>query len=228
MSEAEEEKPYQRKLSLGQRFYKLLIAPSKAMEDIGLAPDYGGVGIVILLQVILSIMAIVLVFQKMQFVGPGASFIMSYVAGILVFAVAIAVALFMVRWLVKSLLVKVICDSGSSWSFSTAASVTGYAYLPQVIISVVSFFVSWALIPTVTIDTGNLTQAIVTMTQYEAQLSWLQLVFTLPMSIVAVVWKSYLGGLGAHFGTEKKCSRGAGIAAFFVLGVIGLVIDFVV
>jgi hypothetical protein len=228
MSEVEEEKPYQRKLSLGQRFYKLLIAPSEAMEDIGLAPDYGGVGIVVLLSVIMSIMAILLVFQKIQFVGPYASFITGSMMGTLVLVVAIAVGLFLVRWLVKSFLVKVICDSGSSWSFSTAASITGYAYLPQVVIGIVSFCVSWILIPTVIIDTTDLTQALVTMNQYEAQLTWLRLIFTLPMSIVAIVWKSYVGGLGAHFGTEKKCSRGAGIAAFFVLGVIGLVIDFVV
>jgi hypothetical protein len=191
--EAEEEKPYERKLSLAQRFYNLLIAPSKAMEDIGLAPDYEGVGVIILLQVVLFIMAILLAFQKMQFVGPYTSSIMGYVTGILVLAVPIAVAFFLARWLVKSLLVKVVCDSGSSWSFSTAASVTGYAYLPQAIVGIVSYCISWVLIPTVTIDTTNLTQALATMTQYEAQVNWLRLVFTLPMSIVSVVWKSYLG-----------------------------------
>jgi hypothetical protein len=228
MSEQEAEKPYLRKLSLAKRFSKLLISPSKAMEDIGLAPDFAGVGIIVILEIILSIAATVLVFQKLQFVGPYASAILNAVTGVLAFAIVLGVGIFLVRWLLKSLLVKVTCDSGSSWSFSAAASVTGYAYLADVIVGIIGLIASWFLIPSVVIDTTNSTQALIAMTQYEAQINWLKLVFTLPVNIIGVVWKSYLGGLGAHFGTKQKCSRGTGIAVFLVLGFIGLVINFVI
>jgi hypothetical protein len=227
MSEQESEKPYLRKLSLVNRFANLLISPSEAMEDISLAPDFAGVGIIIILEIVLSIMATVLVFQKLQFVGPSANAIISVVTGALVFAIALGVAIFLLRWLVKSLLVKAACDSGSSWSFSAAASVTGYAYLADTIVGTIGLIASWFLIPSVVIDTTNLSQALITMTQYQAQINWLKLIFTLPMSIIGVVWKSYLGGLGAHFGTKSRCSRGTGIAVFLVLGIIGLVINFV-
>jgi hypothetical protein len=227
MSEQESEKPYLRKLSLAKRFSKLLISPSKAMEDIGFAPDFAGVGIIVILNIILSIMATVFVFQKLQFVGPYANAIISAVSGALIFAVLLSVGIFLIRWLVKSLLVKAACDSGSSWSFSAAASVTGYAYLGDVIVGVIGLIASWFLIPSVVIDTTDLNLALITMTQYEAQINWLKLMFTLPMSVIGVVWKSYLGGLGAHFGTKQNCSLGTGIAVFLVLGFIGLIINLV-
>jgi hypothetical protein len=228
MSEVENVEPYNRKLSLAKRLSKLLNSPSKAMEDIGLAPDYAGVVVVIILEIFLSSMASILVLQKFQFVGSQASFIMGYLTGVLVLAIVLGIGIFLVRWLVKSLLVKAACDSGSSWSFGTAASVTGYAYLADVIVGIIALIPSWYLIPSVVIDTSNMTQALATMTQYEAQISFLRLIFSLPISIIGVLWKSYLGGLGAHFGTDKMCSRGKGIAAFLVLGFIGLAIDFVV
>jgi hypothetical protein len=47
------EELYERMLSLTQRFCKLLTAPSEAMRDIALAPDYGGVVVVLALYFVL-------------------------------------------------------------------------------------------------------------------------------------------------------------------------------
>jgi hypothetical protein len=226
MSQDESEKPYQRKLSTAGRFARLLISPTKAMEDIGNAPDYGGVVIIIILEAVLAIMSLALVFTKLQIIGPEAPEIMSYVNGILAIAVVIAVGIFVVQWLVKSLLVMAGCNSGSSWRFSTAASVTAYAYLADIIVGIIGLIASWYLIPPLVIDTSNMTQAMANISQYQAQATLLKLTFTLPVSIIGVIWKSYLGGLGAHFGTKKMCSRGTGITVFLILGFIGLAIDF--
>ena len=54
------------------------------------------------------------------------------------------------------------------------------------------------------------------------------LVYCLPFDLFGLLWKSYLGGLGAHFGTKEKCSLGMGIAVFFVLSLIGFLIPFVI
>ena len=131
-----------------------------------------------------------------------------------------------VRWLVKSWLVRMGCDNGSSWDFETVASVTGYAYLADVIIGVLGLFVLWLFLPTLSIDTSNLEIAAQQIEAFSAQTAWLQLVFTLPASLIGVAWKSYLGGLGAHTGTRKMCSVQQGFAVFIVLGLIGLAITF--
>ena len=218
--------PYERKLTLLQRFSKLLTSPSEAMQDIALAPDYFGVAVIIILETIILGVGVVLVLQKMQLTGPNASTVMSMVTSIMMLAVFIAPIIIGVRWLVKSWLVRMGCDNGSSWSFETVASVTGYAYLVDVIIGVLGLFVVWLLLPTLSIDTSNLELATQQIEAFSAQTAWLQLVFTLPASLIGVAWKSYLGGLGAHTGTKKMCSVWQGFAVFIVLGLIGLAISF--
>jgi hypothetical protein len=149
------------------------------------------------------------------------------VTSILSLAVVIAVVLLVVKWLVKAFLVKVACDSGSGWSFKSAASVTGYAYFPPVILSLISLVVTWFLVPSFTIDTTNLEQAMLDLAAIRAQADWLVLFYGLPMSFVGLIWKSYVGGLGAHFGTNEECSVGMGVAVFFILGLVSLLISFI-
>jgi len=220
------EQPYERKFSLIKRFYRLLTAPSGAMEDIALAPDYGGVAIIIVIEVVLSILSLTLYFQRIHFTGTHAEEANGYITLIWTLGCFLSLGVIVVRWLIKSLIVKYACDSGSAWNFGAAASITGYAYLADIIVGVISYCVSWYLMPSITINTTDLQAAIQTMNSYKAQLSWLMLVYSLPLSFIGLIWKSYFGGLGAHFGTGEDCSLGKGVAVFFILGLIGLLISF--
>jgi len=218
--------PYERKFSVVQRFYKLLISPSEAMQDIALAPDYGGVIILVVLRFIVAAVAVWTVIQKLQLVGPPdrLSIIWGFLIGILSVAMIFAGILIFVFWLIKSLLVRFFCDSGSDWSFGTAAAVTGYAYIADLVFSILGILVLF-LLPQLTVDLSNLDVARQAIANYKAQLSWDKVLFTLPLSLVALLWKSYLGSLGTRFGTKEKCSLGTAFVVFFVLGLIGFLIS---
>jgi hypothetical protein len=220
------EPPYKRKLTLLQRISKLLTSPSEAMQDISLAPDYFGVVVIIILETVIAGAGVALALQKIQLTGPNASTVMGMLGSILMLTVLLVPFIIAIRWFFKSWLVKMGCDNESSWDFETAASVTGYAYLADVVIGVVGLFILWLFLPTLSIDTSNLEIATQQIEAFKAQTAWLQLVFTLPASLIGVAWKSYLGGLGAHTGTRKKCSVQQGFAVFIVLGLIGLAISF--
>ena len=146
-------------------------------------------------------------------------------SGVLAVAAIIASVLLIVKWLAKSFLVRYAGDSGSSWSFSTAASVTGYAYIADVVFSIIGIAISWLILPTFHVDTTDLNAAIQQMNDYRAQINLLKLTYTLPVSLLGITWKSYLGGLGTHFGTNEKCSIRSGFAIFFALSLIGLLIS---
>jgi len=218
---------YERRFSLVRRFYKLLVAPSEAMKDIALAPDYTGFFVIVVLEFLLAAIAVSMAMQKIQLVGTYGSRISSMLGALLVVAVVIALFLIIVRWVVKSLIVRHAGDSGSGWSFSTAASVTGYAYFADVVFTILGIAISWLIVPTFIIDTTNLDTAIQLMNDYRAQINSLKLAYSLPFNLVGLVWKSYLGGLGTHFGTNEECSIRAGFIVFFVLGLIRLLISFV-
>ena len=66
------------------------------------------------------------------------------------------------------------------------------------------------------------------MNNYRAQINTLNLTFSLPVSLLGLIWKSYLGGLGTDFGTNGKCSVSTGFVVFFALGLIGLLVSFVI
>ncbi len=219
--------PYERKFSTIQRYYKLLTAPSEAMKDIALAPDYTGYFGILALQFVLLLIGLAMAMQKIQFAGTYAVRITSMLSGILAVAVIIASVILVIRWLAKSFIVRYAGDSGSTWSFSTAASVTAYAYIADVIFMIIGIAISWLLVPTFRVDTTDLTLSIQQMNDYKAQVNLLKLTFTLPVSLLGFIWKSYLGGLGTHFGTNEKCSKLTGFIIFFVLSLIGLLISFV-
>jgi hypothetical protein len=215
------ELPYVRKFSMVQRISKLFIKPSEAMQDIAAAPDYGGVLAVLIVQCIATMLSFVVVLQKLQFVGTYAdevsSLVFALVGGILLVATPITLV---IKWAIKSLLVRYSCDSQSGWSFKTAASVTGYAYVADVVVSIIGIVVLWYFVPTLVVDVSNQEAAQQAMTDWQTKISWLKAFYTLPATVLGLLWKSYLGGLGSHFGTQRRCSVVKGTVVFILLGLI--------
>jgi hypothetical protein len=222
------EQPYERKYSILQRFYKLLVSPHEAMQDIGLTPEYTGPIVILILRTILTILVIAGAYSKMQWAGDPGTIrqVTGILSGIITLAIIIGVGLTLAFWLGKALIVKYTCDSGSNWAFTTAASVTGYAYLPELILGIISFAVIYPMIPTITLNVSDIDAARRALTDFQATLLWIRIVFSLPISIISLLWKSYLGGLGTKFGTREKASLALGFVVFFVLGLIGWLISF--
>ena len=216
---------YQRKYSVPTRFVKLLTSPREAMEDIALAPDYTGAIVIAILEIIMTIAAVILTLQKIEFTGAYASQVLAAMNSILGVTIVITPIIFGVRWLVKSWLVRVMCDEGS-WDFTSAAAVTGYAYLGSTIFTIFSLVIGWILLPTITINTTNLELALIQLEQYTAEMTAYQFSITLPIALIGMLWKSYLGGLGTNTGTRRRCSVEKGTAVFVLLGLIGLLINF--
>jgi len=218
-------KPYERKLSFLQRIFKVLFSPREGMEDVALAPSYGEVFRIIAIQVFVALIFLALIFSKIQFVGlnlPPAFW------AILMFAVVIAViftyGLIVAVWLIISVIVKFACNKGSGWDLKSAASITGYTFLVDTIVGFASLATFWFFIPLIKIDVTNLELARQFIANLRAQLNWLWLCW-LPVSILGIVWKSYLGGLGANFGTSGKCPIKLGFAVFSCIGLVGLLIS---
>jgi hypothetical protein len=217
---------YDRKLSTFQRITNLLTSPKEAMEDIGLAPDYGGVIILFAVWTIIAAIGTMISLSKIQFTGTYSTQVSAIVASGLGIAMIFVPIIFIIRWLIKSYLIRHLCDS-TSWDFQTAASVTGYAYLPNIIFSFIGIFVSWIFFPSIVINTTDLEQALVQMQLFEAQIAWIAIGLSTVYSLIAWAWKSYLGSFGAYSGTHHRCERGAAFGNFLVIGGIGVLIDFV-
>jgi hypothetical protein len=217
---------YERRFGFFGRLYRFVVSPSDAMQDVALAPDYAGALAILIVEMIFVGVAVGLVFQKFQLVGTNASQIGGFVSSVLGVAVVLSFGLIIVQWLVKSALVWASCKSGSNWSFKTAAVVTGYAYFADLVVGLVGLFLVWLLLPTYVIDTTNLTAAQQSIASLEAKLMYMRLLYSLPMTFLALLWKSYLGGSGSHYGTSKLCSIGKGFGIFLLLGLIGVLISF--
>jgi hypothetical protein len=222
------EQPYEREYSVPQRLYRLIVSPNKAMQDIGLAPEYTGPILLIVFRTILLAVTIALGYSKIQWVGDPnlISQVSGFLSGVITLAIVIAVGLLVAYWLGKALIVKYTCDSGSAWTFTTAASVTGYAYLPELILGIISIAVVYPMIPQITFNVSDLAATRAALADYRAQLLWIQIVFSVPISIIYLIWKSYLGGLGTKFGTQKKASLALGFTVFLILGLLGWGISF--
>jgi len=223
------EQPYEQEYSVPQRLYKLIVSPNKAMQDIGLAPEYTGPILLVIMRAILLAVTIALAYSKIQWVGDPdlISQVSGLLSGVIALAVVIGVGLLVAYWLGKALIVKYSCDSGSAWTFSTAASVTGYAYLPDLILGIISLAVVYPMIPAFKLNVSDLDATRTALANYQSQLLWIQLIFSVPISIIAVIWKSYLGGLGTEFGTQKKASLALGFTVFLILGLLGWGISFI-
>lgn len=125
----------------------------------------------------------------------------------------------------KSLLVKFLCDRGSGWSFATAASVTGYAYVADIIFGLVILTLIYPLLPSLTLNLSEV-DAMQALASFRAQALQIQLTFTIPVGFIGILWKSYLGGLGTKFGTREHCSLRWGIVVFIALSLFGWLISF--
>jgi hypothetical protein len=223
-SEVVPEKPYERKFSFLQRLFKVLFSPSEGMKDVALAPTYGEIFVVLAILIVLALIDIAIIFTKIQFVGMPA-----FIWGILTLAMAIAVVfvfgVIIAFWLVKSLIVRVACDRGSGWSFKTAASITGYAYLANIVLGIVGIVVLWFLMPSVIVDVTNQEATMQAIANFQAQMGWTRFWYALPVSLLGLVWESYLGALGTRFGSGGKCSFRLGFIVFFCIGLVGLLIS---
>ncbi|MEM2972151.1 MAG: zinc ribbon domain-containing protein [Candidatus Bathyarchaeia archaeon] len=226
-SEVISEKPYERKFSFFARLLKVLFSPSEGMRDAALAPNYGEVFGVLAFEILLASVVIALVFTKVQFVDSIPPSFWGILAIAIVFALILAFGLLVVRWLIKSLIVKAACNAGSSWDFRTAASITGYAYLAEVTTSLLGLLISWFFIPSMKINVRDAEAAQRAIADFQAQLGLVRFWYSLPISFVGLAWKSYLGGLGTYFGTRGKCSLSLGFAVFFCLGLISLLISLI-
>ena len=151
------EQPYEREYSVPQRLYKLIFSPNKAMQDIGLAPEYTGPILLVIIRAILLAVTIALAYSKIQWAGDPnlISQVSGLVSGIIALAVVIGAGLLVAYWLGKALIVKYTCDSGSAWTFTTAASVTGYAYLADLILGIISLAVVYPMIPAITLNVSD-------------------------------------------------------------------------
>jgi len=219
--EASEAKPvYSRKYGLAQRLYRLLFSPSEVMKDIALDPDYGGVIAIMVLEFVSGAILVSGVLSKFHFTGPYAATISGFVSLGIGLAMVLLVVLLPARWLIKTLIVWKACDKGSGWSFKAAASVTGYAYIADFVLGLISGIITLYLMPTIQIDTSNLDQAMAVLRNvYEPQILSIRQ-FTLPITFAALLWKSFLGGVGTHFGTGERCSKSMGFVVFFLLGLV--------
>lgn len=215
---------YDRQLSMFERFTKLLTSPREAMEDIGRAPDYGGVIVLFILWTIIGTIGYVITLQKIQFVGTYSSQINAILAAASMGIIILIPIVLIVRWLIKSYLIRHLTDS-NSWTFETAASVTGYAYLPNLIFAFVGIFISWLLLPSIIINTSNLEQALAQMELFTNQTLWLTIGINTLLSVAALFWKSNLGSYGTYYGTHMNYEKDSAFAIFLLVGGIGLVID---
>ena len=224
--EASEQKFY----SVFERLYKLIVSPSVAMEDVGRWPEYNGPIVIVFLLAILASVSIALAYQKIQWTGDPNVIAQgqSYLSTVLTIAVLLSVVIVVVYWLVKSLLVKALCDSGSGWSFGTAASVTGYAYIADVIIGIIGLLVVFPLLPSLTINASDLSATQTAISNWNAQVLWIRLAVSIPLGLIGLVWKSYLGGQGTKYGTGELSSLAKGFGVFFGLTLLGWLISFLI
>ena len=82
------------------------------------------------------------------------------------------------------------------------------------------------MIPAIILNVSDLDAARTTLANYQAQLLWIQIIFSVPVGIITAIWKSYLGGLGTKFGTKKKASLALGFTVFLILSLLGWGISF--
>jgi hypothetical protein len=205
---------------------KVLFSPREVMEDIGQSPDYEGVVVVFALWTIVTAIGVSLSIPKIQFVGPDSDLLNSMLAGTLYASIIVVPIVLIIRWLVKSYLIRHATDS-NAWDFSAAASVTGYAYMPNVLFGFVGMILSWLLVPSITISTVDPAAALFQMEQFAAQTFWLTTGLSAVLTLIALFWKSKLGSYGTFAGTHRTYSEGSAFGVFMAVGFVGWLIDFI-
>jgi hypothetical protein len=218
---------YKRKFSIFERILNVLFSPREAMEDIGHIPDYEGVLVIFVLWTIVTAIDVFLTLPKIQFSGSNGELLNSLIVSTAWASLILVPILLIIRWLIKSYLIQHGCDS-NKWDFGTAASVTGYAYLPNVVFSLVGAILTWMFMPSIVINTTNLDQAYVQLLQFASQTMWISVGIPTGLSFIALFWKSKLGSYGAYSGTRGTCSEGSAFGIFLLIGFIGLLIDLII
>lgn len=217
------EKPvYERRFSVFQRVLRVLVSPPAAMQDIVEVPEYVGGIVVLVLRVVVAFVGLWLMMQKIVLVGSSsdAERVWPVISIGVTVGMVLAGFLLMGFWAVKSWLATYLCRGSGAWSFDVAAAVVGYAYLPDLLLSVFGTVVSYFVVPSFSLKVSQ-----------EGWLNWLSVVgeitieqnvlrrvYGLPFLLFGVCWKSYLCALGAHFGTRKGCSVRMAFVVFFLLG----------
>jgi len=214
------EPPYERKYGTASRLLRVLYRPAETMKDIALSPDYVGVIVILFCQVVIGIIATAYVLSKIQVTGPYAGAVLGFVSPIIALAFGLAFIVVPIRWLVKSAIVWKVADSGSMWDFKSAASVTGYAYIADLVVSLIVTPLLLLSLPTLVIDTSNPEVLRQLSANYTAQLAALKFSYTLPSLFLALLWKSYLGAVGTKHGTREMCKLSGAFLIFFLLGLI--------
>lgn len=216
--------PYTRRFGVVQRLYGVFRRPSETMRDIGLVPDYGGVAIVLISQIALMIVSVSIGMSKISITGSYATEVKSMMSSIIAIVMVIGVFLVLLRWIVKSAIVWKACDTGSGWGFGNAFVVTGYAYIADVVVNIIWVVIMSSYVPVLQLNVDNLEAATQALSSYRSQTTLLSL-SRLPIAFLALLWKSYLGGIGTHHGTREMCTKATGITVFFLLGLVGLIIS---
>ena len=203
-----------------RRLYGLLRKPSETMEDIAASPDCIGPILIMAFYVATFSSYAYCVHRKFYITGPYAQILKNELAITLALSVILAALLFPIRWILKSLVVWKACDKGSSWDFRRALSITGYAYIADLVTSLATALMIATLAPTFHIDTSDLTEALrLLKEEYSAEIRVLER-YGLAFRFGASVWKSYLGALGVYHGTEGRCPKPLGFAVFLALSLI--------
>jgi hypothetical protein len=197
------------------------------MKDIALSPDYGGVAVILILQASLFLVNLSLVLSKIRFEGQYASPVGSLIYILIVGIAAAATVLLPLRWLLKSVIVWKVCNSGSEWGFKNAASVTGYAYIADLVMAIITSSTLPFLIPEVTINLARLESAVEIMDEYMSQIRVFRF-YTLPLIFGGLLWKSYLGGIGTHHSTKQMCTKALGMMVFMLLSLVSLLISYLI
>jgi hypothetical protein len=86
--------------------------------------------------------------------------------------------------------------------------------------------VVYPLLPSITLNVSDLDAMRQAVANFQAQALWIELAISIPIDFIALLWKSYLGGLGTKFGTDDQCTLRWGFIVFFVLALFGWLISF--
>jgi len=219
--------PVERRYGLGKRLLGLITRPGKVLADIGAVPDYAGPLTIIVLYVLLCCVDVWIILSKFHVTGPYAD-VVSAVFTLVLAGVVLAGALAMpVRWVIKSLIVWKVCDRGSGWSLKKALSVTGYAYLADLVLYAASLVITALLAPTFYFETTTVGETLRRF--YSEYLPQLKAIFVcgLALKVGALVWKSYLGAVGTYYGTGGACSERRAFAIFMGLGSITIILGLI-
>lgn len=209
-----------------ERWVGIFKSPSAAMTSIAEKPNYAEPAFAVLLQVILTAIALGMAMTKIHYTGPYAARLESMVTSMIVGTMILAGFLMFLFWAIRAGLILILCRGDSDWQFKSAAAVTGYALVPTLLISIVTMVIVAIVLPSITLDTSNLEAAQQAMATFSQQTADLKYAITVPFTIGGIVWQAFLGAFGVRAGTKGQRSFAVGFVVFFLVGLIDLLLMF--